>query len=83
MECLNEEERQVRKHPNHGYKRVRGDEMMDEENIPIAVHMSEKSLQMLRDFTRKNVETYQDLPIVIDNTIPNGTTLKRYKKDKW
>ena len=32
MECLNEEERQMRKHPNHGYKLMREGKTMDDES---------------------------------------------------
>jgi len=39
-------------------------------------YMSEKTYAAYRDFLKKDVNTYDNLPIVINNLIPYGAVLK-------
>lgn len=57
MECLNEEERQMRKHPNHGHELVRGGEMVVDKFIcPLGCglpHESQEELDKHMEYVKK------------------------------
>lgn len=52
--------------------------------IPVAIHMSEKTYRLLKDSCdSKGYRMYKNIPIVIDNSIPFGTFLKQYEGEDW